>query len=139
MNTTSRGYPAGAVRVSDADRDAALAELSEHFQAGRLTSPEFDERTGKALSARTGMDLAELTTDLPAPPDASAVAVSQAGAGPGRHGISTGTAIGLAAIGSVLAVATILGHARGGMFPWWLIPLGFIVFRRLTRGGRRTR
>ncbi len=36
MDTTSRArraYAAGDLRVSDADRDRALAELSEHFQA----------------------------------------------------------------------------------------------------------
>jgi hypothetical protein len=61
----TRNFPPGAIRVSDADRDAAIAELSEHFQAGRLTQEEFDERAGLALRARTGNDLSELFTDLP--------------------------------------------------------------------------
>jgi hypothetical protein len=61
MNTTA----SGDLRVSDADRDAALAELSEHFQAGRITSEEFDERSGRALRARTERELADLFTDLP--------------------------------------------------------------------------
>ena len=30
-------FPAGDLRVSDADRDRAVSELSEHFQVGRLT------------------------------------------------------------------------------------------------------
>lgn len=63
----TRDFPAGNLRVSDADRDAALAELSEHFQAGRITHEEFDERSGRALQARTGDDLRELFTDLPGP------------------------------------------------------------------------
>jgi hypothetical protein len=67
MNGTSRDYPAGALRVSDAERDRAVSELSEHFQAGRLTSEEFDERSGLALRARTGNDLAQLLADLPRP------------------------------------------------------------------------
>jgi hypothetical protein len=33
--------------------DRVLAELSEHFQAGRLTAEELDERSGRALQART--------------------------------------------------------------------------------------
>jgi hypothetical protein len=53
------------LRISDADRDQALAQLSEHFQAGRLTTEEFDERSGQALQAKTGRDLAVLFTDLP--------------------------------------------------------------------------
>jgi hypothetical protein len=61
----TRNFPPGAIRVSDADRDEAIAELSEHFQAGRLTQEEFDERAGLALRARTGNDLSELFTDLP--------------------------------------------------------------------------
>ena len=61
----TRNFPPGDIRVSDTDRDAAIAELSEHFQAGRLTQEEFDERSGLALRARTGNDLSELFTDLP--------------------------------------------------------------------------
>jgi len=38
---TSKSFPTGGIRVSDADRDQAIAELSEHFQAGRLTQEEF--------------------------------------------------------------------------------------------------
>ena len=65
MDTSPRASAAGYLRVSDADRDSALAELSEHFQAGRLTAAELDERTGQALSARTWEDLAGLMADLP--------------------------------------------------------------------------
>ena len=35
MNATLENYPAAEMRASDADRDAVLSELSEHFQAGR--------------------------------------------------------------------------------------------------------
>ncbi|HEY6497556.1 MAG TPA: DUF1707 domain-containing protein [Trebonia sp.] len=51
--------------MSDAERDLAVAELSEHFQAGRLSQDEFDDRSGQALQARTGTDLNTLFTDLP--------------------------------------------------------------------------
>ena len=73
MNATLGNYPA-EMRVSDADRDAALAELSEHFQAGRLTAAEFDDRAGRALAARTWGELRDLQRDLPGSlpsPDAS--------------------------------------------------------------------
>jgi Domain of unknown function (DUF1707) len=65
MNTATRDYPAGDLRVSDADRDRALRELSEAFQAGRITAAEFDQRSGQALGARTGNELTGLLTDLP--------------------------------------------------------------------------
>ena len=51
--------------MSDADRDRAVAELSEHFQAGRLTQDEFEERSGRALSARMARELRDLFADLP--------------------------------------------------------------------------
>jgi hypothetical protein len=54
--------------VSDADRDRAISELSDAFQAGRLTADEFEERSGEALRARTGKDIARLLADLPRNP-----------------------------------------------------------------------
>jgi Domain of unknown function (DUF1707) len=53
------------MRASDADRDAVVTALGEHFQAGRITSEELDDRTGKALTARTLPELQDLTADLP--------------------------------------------------------------------------
>jgi len=58
-------YPSGDLRVSDADRDLALSELSEALRAGRITADEFDERSGQVLGARTGKELTALLADLP--------------------------------------------------------------------------
>jgi len=58
-------YPRDHVRVSDADRDRALSELSAAFQAGRITADEFEQRSGQALAARTGKELTALLADLP--------------------------------------------------------------------------
>jgi hypothetical protein len=60
-----RGFPSGGLRASDSERDAALAELSEHFQAGRLTTDELHERTSRILAARTGDELEVQLRDLP--------------------------------------------------------------------------
>jgi Domain of unknown function (DUF1707) len=65
MSTQSSRFPSGEMRASDADRDLALAELSEHFQTGRLTQEEFDDRSALALRAKSGRELSELFTDLP--------------------------------------------------------------------------
>ena len=62
----TRNYRPAVMRASDADRDAVVSDLSEHFQAGRLTAGEFDDRTGQALTARTWRELGELVADLPA-------------------------------------------------------------------------
>jgi hypothetical protein len=65
MDRAGWNYPPGDLRVSDADRDRALSELSDAFQAGRITADEFDQRSGQALGARTGKDLTALLADLP--------------------------------------------------------------------------
>jgi Domain of unknown function (DUF1707) len=67
MDTPIMSFPRGDVRVSDAERDRAVAELSEHYQAGRLTAGELEDRSGRALQARTGAELSDLFTDLPEP------------------------------------------------------------------------
>jgi Domain of unknown function (DUF1707) len=151
MDTTPRGYPAGQIRVSDADRDAAASELGEHFQAGRLTVAELDERAGQALSARTGDDLADLFSDLPAgsaalartaagqrPRPAAGVAGPAAGLrrAPWRSRPATGIAM-LAVIAAVITVlASVPGHEHGRWAPWWLLPLAFVLLRRLAWSGR---
>jgi len=53
------------MRVSDAERQAVADRLAEHFSTGRLDQAEFDERVGKAMSAKTRADLNGLFDDLP--------------------------------------------------------------------------
>lgn len=65
VDTPGRDFPQGAIRVSDAEREAAVAELSQHYQQGRLTVEEFDQRSGQAFAARTGDELHALFDDLP--------------------------------------------------------------------------
>lgn len=65
METDARGFPKGDLRVSDADRDRALSELTDAYQAGRITADEFDQRSSLALSARTGKELRAPLADLP--------------------------------------------------------------------------
>ena len=65
MDRAGWNYPSDHLRVSDADRDRAVSELSEALQAGRITADEFDQRSGQALAARTGKELTALLADLP--------------------------------------------------------------------------
>jgi hypothetical protein len=65
MDRAARDYPLGDLRVSDADRDRALGELSEAFQAGRITPDELEQRSGQVLAARTGTELTAPLADLP--------------------------------------------------------------------------
>jgi len=57
--------PDDSLRVSDAERDAVLRTLGDHAAVGRLTLDELEERSGRALAAKTRGDLATLTSDLP--------------------------------------------------------------------------
>ena len=58
--------PDDSLRVSDAERDATLRTLGDQAAVGRLTLDELEERSGRALTAKTRGELATLTSDLPA-------------------------------------------------------------------------
>src|SRR5271165_6886009 len=64
--------PDDSLRVSDAERDAVLRTLGDHAAVGRLTLDELEDRSGRALAAKTRGELASLTSDLPADPAQSA-------------------------------------------------------------------
>jgi len=53
------------LRISDADREEAVALLGEQYAVGRLDKDEFDERSDAVWSARTRGDLAPVFADLP--------------------------------------------------------------------------
>lgn len=60
------------IRISNAERDEAVTTLGAHLSSGRLELDEYEERCGRAVSARTRGELEGLFTDLPAPhPDLS--------------------------------------------------------------------
>lgn len=54
--------------ASDAEREACVARLRDAAAEGRLDVIELDERIGVAYRARTRLELATLTADLPQPP-----------------------------------------------------------------------
>jgi Domain of unknown function (DUF1707) len=55
----------GSVRASDADRERVVGTLRDHTVAGRLTTDELGERSGRAYAARTLGELDLLLSDLP--------------------------------------------------------------------------
>jgi hypothetical protein len=57
--------PDGDLRASDAEREAAAAEIREHFAAGRLSADELGERLEAVYRARTDAELRALRADLP--------------------------------------------------------------------------
>jgi hypothetical protein len=57
-----------SMRASSADRERTVDVLKAGFAEGRLTQEEYNERMGRAYSARTYGELISLTADLPAGP-----------------------------------------------------------------------
>jgi hypothetical protein len=100
------------VRIGDQEREEAVARLGAHYEAGRLSADEHQERVGEALQAKTQLDLAALFADLPGE---STAGPQQAGegeqwAGPGRGGAQYGPP-----------------WARGGRGPLGRIPLPLLA------------
>jgi Domain of unknown function (DUF1707) len=116
MDTDARGFPLGDLRVSDADRDRALSELSEAFQVGRITADEFDQRSGQVLATRTGKELAALLADLPltrAPALAAAPANIAAPRRPARAPVPR-IVIGASVAAACLAAVSVTNAAAQG-------------------------
>jgi hypothetical protein len=137
MTMSPRRVPAAQIRAGDADRDATLAQLSEHFGAGRLTAGELDQRSGRVLTARTMGELAEVMSDLPRIPGP----MPEHRPMPPPRG--TGLLSGLAPLGVAIAFVTsavTIGPPQHDWFPWWTVPLAFLIvrgaIRRLRRLGR---
>ena len=133
VNAITKNYLPAEVRASDSDRDAVVSDLSEHFQAGRLTAGEFGERMGRALAARTWGELRDLLADLPTiRPAPQAPAARSFGAQPrplsGRFAPPL-IAV-LAGIGITTAVLVNVTHGRWG-FIWLLLP-ALLIARRLS-------
>jgi uncharacterized membrane protein len=55
-----------SMRAASADRERAVDVLKAGFTEGRLTQDEYNDRMGRAYSAKTYGELAALTADLPA-------------------------------------------------------------------------
>jgi hypothetical protein len=53
------------VRIGNAEREAAAASLREHYAQGRLTLEEFNQRLDAVFAAKTDVELARITRDLP--------------------------------------------------------------------------
>lgn len=124
-----------SIRLSDAEREAAAADLGEHFAQGRLTADEHAERLEQVWGAKTRGEIAPIFRDLPSPYAAVAAAAPlpdrtwNAGLRPFRRGVPAPLLVVLA----VLIVLSVIAH-----LPLFL--LGFAVFWFVVlrhRGPRR--
>ena len=67
------------IRLSDAEREAAAADLGEHFAQGRLTADEHAERLEQVWAAKTRGEIAPIFRDLPSPYAAVAAPTASSG------------------------------------------------------------
>lgn len=108
------------LRIGDAERERAAADLGEHYAQGRLTADEHAERLDRIWAARTRADLAPVFADLPGAPLAGP---SRVGRGPGRPRFP------LFPVVAVLAVVSFATHAPLLL----LLPVvAFVLVRRCS-------
>jgi hypothetical protein len=114
------------LRIGDAEREAAVAALSDHYAAGRLSKDEFDERTAAALTAPTMSALAPLFGDLPAPHAAgSSVSTTPATSTPhpGRSRRPTLRRRGWYPIPILPVIVLLVALRVAGQVPWFVLPI----------------
>jgi len=146
MQTPDRNFPPGGIRASDADRDLAVDDLSEHFQAGRLTKEEFDDRSGRALRARTGQELTDLFVDLPRgyaepPPGFADRPRNQApttvtAGGPPLVSGRRPTALAIVCIVAAVTVINVLFNSPSGHHGGLVLPIPVLIILLVIRRAR---
>ena len=58
---------AGAQRIGSAERELSIGQLRQHYEAGRLTPEEYEDRSVRASRAMTWAEIVPLFADLPEP------------------------------------------------------------------------
>ncbi len=112
------------LRIGDAERDAAMTQLREHFVAGRLTFDELTERIDTALTAKTQRQIDRLMADLPGPPKVTRAeaAIPVPAPDAGRFLVLAMLLFALATW--ILIMAWMSRHAYYGPYPHWPPPPG---------------
>jgi hypothetical protein len=135
------------MRASDADRDATIATLREAFAEGRLSQDEFDERLGRAHSARTYADLSHLTEDLPgavAVPSPTPVVEQSSDPAKERRDLRSAWAswLGVGVLVNIIWFATWMGSGPAPYYwPIWVVgPWGgaMLIWTLTSRAKRRS-
>ncbi|GAA1628051.1 hypothetical protein GCM10009744_14910 [Kribbella alba] len=130
--------PGGSIRIGDHEREDAVTRLGAHYEAGRLSAEEHQERVGEALQAKTAAELAALFADLPGEQRAG----EQQGepwAGPGRPPwaargpfgkIPFPLLIALAVIGVLASIGCVVGGGHPPVLPLLLIVAGIFIVKK---------
>jgi hypothetical protein len=137
------------MRVSDADRSDVADRLARHYGDGRLDQAEFDDRIGRAMTAKTVADFQGLFEDLPdLPLEVSDTAGQAPGSPPPAASCKSvlkqrrgNTLLGkLLLVALILTVVSVGWHAAtdGWFQPWtWIAVIVIAVLA--SRSRRRSR
>jgi uncharacterized membrane protein YccC len=108
------------LRASDAERERTVAQLRDHFSAGRISEQELDERSDAAYAARTVGELGPLLADLPALPATPARRGHDAAHEAAKRRVlqNAGSA---ALISLVCVVIWVASGASAGFWPIWVM------------------
>jgi DUF1707 SHOCT-like domain len=120
-----RAQQAGVRAIGEIPQPEPAVEAA----GGQMTAGEFDQRTGRALTARTWGELGELVADLPAArPAAPAPAATTS---PGRPQPPSERAAPVLA-GIVIAAVVLVHVIHGGWGLIWLLLPALLIARRVT-------
>jgi hypothetical protein len=114
--------------ASDAERSRVADALREHYQAGRLTLDEFQQRLGEAHAARTQTQLDHALRQLPA--------VRLPTVRP-RDWRRLSLALRYALVNVIAILIWAFGGASGEFWPKWVLIVTLIMFARRTSDHRR--
>jgi Domain of unknown function (DUF1707) len=114
--------------VSDAERERVADDLRGHYQAGRLTLEEFQQRLDEAHAARTATQLKSALRQLPS---ARVPTVNP------RDTRWRSLALQYALVNVVATLVWLFGGQHGDFWPKWVLLATLIMFTRRTFGRRR--
>ncbi|MFL5966330.1 MAG: DUF1707 domain-containing protein [Gaiellaceae bacterium] len=115
--------------VSDQDRARVGDELRVHYEAGRLTLEEFQERLDELHRARTETQLEAVLRQLP---------VKRPTVNP-RDTRWRSLALQYALVNLVAILVWVFSGSNGEFWPKWVLVVTLIMFFRRTYGRRRRR
>ena len=107
--------------VSDADRTRVAGELRAHYEAGRLTLEEFQERLDEAHAARTESQLEHVLRQLP---PAKLPSVNP------RDTRWRSLAFQYALVNAIAILIWLFSGAEGDFWPKWVLVVTLISFTR---------
>ena len=137
----------GKLRISNADRDKAIAQLQAALDEGRIDLAEFDERAKTAYEAKTNAELDLIFDDLPGgrPKEGEVVPAEPVATAPervsaGRRLLQLPALRGLVSVGLITTgvwVASSIGSGEWGYFwPIWpILGLSIATVMQVVNGG----